>query len=165
MTNLETNPMHPMANAVTFLFAALAAAAIVPAPAAAAEPTYCPSPAHAGPGKVPAGLTPMVAMAFQIDAATVRDAAFVRCVGGKLMACYVGANLDCFKADTRRRLPGATAWCRENPGSAGIPAAATGHDTIYDWSCQGRRAVPGKVLMTVDPQGYIAENWKEIVTP
>jgi hypothetical protein len=40
--------------------------------------------------------------------------------------------------------------------------AATGHDTIYDWSCKGRRAVAGKAMLTVDPQGYISENWKEL---
>jgi hypothetical protein len=78
------------------------------------------------------------------------------------MGCYIGANLDCFKAETRRVLPGATAWCRQNPGSQIIPMSATGHDTIYEWSCHGRRAVVGKAMVTVDPQGYIAENWKEI---
>jgi hypothetical protein len=78
------------------------------------------------------------------------------------MACTVGANLDCDKADTRRALPGATAWCRDNPGATGIPMAATGRATIYEWSCKGRRAVAGKVAMPIDPQGYIADNWKEI---
>ena len=39
---------------------------------------------------------------------------------------------------------------------------ATGHATIYEWSCKRRRAVAGKVVVTVDPQGYIAENWKEV---
>ena len=37
-----------------------------------------------------------------------------------------------------------------------------GPDTIYEWSCHGRRAVAVKATMTVDPQGYIAENWKEM---
>jgi hypothetical protein len=40
--------------------------------------------------------------------------------------------------------------------------AATGHATIYEWSCKGARAVPGKALVTVDPQGYIADNWKDV---
>ncbi|MGB6535489.1 MAG: hypothetical protein WBF58_05950 [Xanthobacteraceae bacterium] len=40
--------------------------------------------------------------------------------------------------------------------------SATGHDTVYAWSCKGRRAVAGKAAVRVDPQGYIAENWKEI---
>ena len=144
------------------LLACLITAAVMPVQRAAASDSYCPNPAHASPGKVPAGLSAAVAKTFQIDEAAVRDAAYVRCVGPTLMGCYVGANLDCDKADTRRTLPGATAWCRENPGSSNIPMSATGHDTIYEWSCKGRRAVAGKAAMTVDPQGYIAENWKEI---
>jgi hypothetical protein len=40
--------------------------------------------------------------------------------------------------------------------------AATGHGTIYQWSCQGRRAVASKAAVHVDPQGYIAENWKAV---
>jgi hypothetical protein len=103
-----------------------------------------------------------VSKAFQIDNTSVRDAAFVRCAGRNLMGCYVGANLDCDNANTHRALAGAAAWCRENPESTGIPMSATGHDTIYEWSCKGRRAVAGKAVMTVDPQGYIADNWKEI---
>jgi hypothetical protein len=58
------------------------------------------------------------------------------------MGCMVGANLVCDKAD-QRRAAGAT-WCRENPGATVIPMAATGHATIYEWSCNGRNAVPGK---------------------
>jgi hypothetical protein len=156
--------MRHMATGAALLFGALIAAAGTPVQSAAAAP-YCPSPAHGVPGKVPADLVRAVAMAFQIDEASVRTAAFVRCVGEKVSGCWVGANLDCFKADKRRALPGATAWCRENPGSTGIPMAATGHDTIYEWSCSGRHAVAGKAVMTVDPRGYIAENWKEIVSP
>ena len=38
----------------------------------------------------------------------------------------------------------------------------TGHDTIYDWRCVNGEAVAGKALVTVDPQGFVAENWKEI---
>lgn len=157
--------MRVLATAAALLFATLIALATPPAqPAAAAEP-YCPNLAHASPAKVPTDLVPAVAATFQLDAATVRDAAFVRCVGGKLMGCYVGANLNCFKADRRQALPGATAWCRENPGSKGIPMSATGHNTIYAWSCKDRRAVAGAAVMTVDPQGYIADNWKEIREP
>jgi hypothetical protein len=40
--------------------------------------------------------------------------------------------------------------------------SATGHGTIYQWSCQGRRAVAGNATMHVDPQGYIADNWKDV---
>jgi hypothetical protein len=129
---------------------------------ASGEGHFCPNPAHASPQKVPPDLMPAVAKAFQIDDAVAREAAFVRCAGRRLMGCYTGANLNCFKADKRRLLPGATAWCQDNPGSKNIPMAATGHDTIYEWSCDERRAVAGKAMLTVDPQGYIAENWKDI---
>lgn len=129
---------------------------------AAAAASYCPNPAHAVPAKISADLLPAVAKAFQVDPGVVRDGAFVRCVGTKLMACIVGANLNCGKADRRRALPGATAWCRDNSGAANIPMAATGHATIYQWSCKGRRAVAGKALVAVDRHGYIAANWKAV---
>jgi hypothetical protein len=122
---------------VTLLVGALSAQ-----PAAAAS--YCPNPAHAKPAKVPPDLVAPVAKAFALE------------------HCMVGANLVCDKADQRRALPGATAWCRENPGANVIPMAATGHATIYEWSCNGRNAVPGKALVSVDPQGYIANNWKDV---
>lgn len=132
-------------------------------PAVAAGDSYC----AGGVGrrsarKVPAELMPAVAKAFEVSVDMVHDddAFFVRCVGPKLLACWVGANLNCGKADTRRRLPGATAYCHDNPGSKNVPMAATGHDTIYDWRCVGRRAVAGKIVMPVDARGFIADNWK-----
>lgn len=130
-------------------------------PATAAEP-YCSSSAHASAAKVPADLVSRVGKTFQIGDSAVNEAAVVRCVGRKLAACYVGANLVCGKADVRRSLPGATAWCRANPGSQFIPMSATGHGTIYQWSCRGQHAVPGSATAHVDPQGYIAENWKDV---
>ena len=145
---------------VAFLAATLMAAPVTSAQAAPAEQDFCPNPAYVSPTKTPANLVAAVARIFQISDASVRDGTFVRCSGQKLLACYVGANLNCFKADTRRMLPGATAWCSDNPDSASIPMSATGHDTVYEWSCKGNRAVAGRIVMTVDAQGYIAENWK-----
>jgi hypothetical protein len=140
---------------------ACALAAIAAFGGASAEP-YCPNPAHGVSAKVPPDLVATVARTFAIESAIVAKGAFVRCVGGKLMACAVGANLVCDKADQRRELPGASEWCRDNPRSDSIPMFVTGHATIYEWSCKRRRAVAGKVVVTVDPQGYIAENWKEV---
>ncbi len=138
-----------------------AATTLAMRPALAAD-AYCPDPAHATPAEVPADLADAVSKALEVPAADLHGAAYVRCVGPVLMGCYVGANLVCDKADTSRSLPGATAWCHDNPGSKFIPMAATGHATIYNWSCRGHRAVPGKAVVTVDPQGYIADNWKKI---
>jgi hypothetical protein len=153
--------MRLIASGAVVLFAALIAP-IAPVQPAVAAQSFCPNPAHARPQKVPPDLVAAVAAAFQIDNAAAADAAVVRCAGAKLMGCSIGANLNCEKADTRRSLPGATAWCRQNPGSAGIPMAATGHATIYDWSCKGRRAVAGRAVTTLDSQGYVADNWKEL---
>jgi hypothetical protein len=133
-----------------------------PLDSAIAAAPYCPNPAHAVPEKAPPDLIGAVAKAFALDEATAGEGAFVRCVGPNLMGCVVGANLICDKADRRRALAGATAWCRDNPDSPGVPMAATGHGTIYEWSCKGRRAVAGRTVLTVDSDGYIAQNWREI---
>lgn len=122
---------------------------------------YCPSLAHARPEKVPADLVPALAAAFGVSQDAARDGT-VRCVGRKPMGCIVGANLNCGKADLRRTSFGAAAWCRSHPGAADIPMVATGHDTIYTWSCKGPHAVPGKAIVKVDRQGYVADNWKEL---
>ena len=152
-------PLHgikPIALAALLMFAGVA---LVPAHAAN---SYCPNPAHQRPAKVPGHLRAAVARAFHVDAAAVRQGAFVRCAGKTAVACLVGANLVCGKADKRRSLPGATAWCRQNPNAKFIPMAATGHATIYNWSCEDGRAVAGKAIATVDRQGYIAQNWKAV---
>jgi len=111
---------------------------------------------------VPSALEAEVARAFGVSVDAVGHGGFVRCAGNKLVACLVGANLNCGKANVRSRLAGASAYCRANPGSDMIPMAATGHDTIYAWRCAGKRAVAGKALVAVDPGGYDAANWKEL---
>jgi hypothetical protein len=152
-----------VSGAAALLFCALLVwgSAVTARPAYAA-PAYCPNPGHARAAKVPPGLVAAVAAAFNIDKSAVPNTAFVRCVGVTLMGCYVGANLNCDKANTRRVLPGSTAWCRSNPDATNIPMVATGHDTVYEWSCKGKRAVAGKQVMQIDPRGYIADNWKVI---
>lgn len=119
--------------------------------------------ASAGRGEAistPPQLAARVAATFGISVEMARDATMVRCLGTKLLTCWVGANLNCGKADKRRSLPGARAYCRQNPGSDSIPMAATGHDTIYEWRCAGRRAVAGKAVTAVDAQGFVAGNWR-----
>jgi hypothetical protein len=148
--------------------------AIVAALAFCALQLPCPAPAASGaaicasgagpraPAPVPKALEADVARTFDVPVEMIRDGAFVRCAGTRLLACAVGANLNCGKANTRRSLPGASEFCRANPDADNIPMAATGHDTIYAWRCVGRRAVPGKAVVAVDPDGYDAGNWREI---
>jgi hypothetical protein len=114
------------------------------------------------PVPVPKDLEAAVASTFGLPVDVVRGGAFVRCSGAKLLACAVGANLNCGKANTRRSQPGASEFCRANPDADNIPMAATGHDTIYAWRCVGRRAVAGNAVVVVDPDGYDAGNWKEV---
>jgi len=123
---------------------------------------YCPNAAHRAPAAPPAGIVPDVLKTLGLGPDASQEGLYVRCAGAKLLACSVGANLNCFKADVRRKSPGATAWCREHRGDASIPMAATGHDTIYSWSCKGSRAVAGASALHVDAQGYVVENWTEV---
>ena len=116
----------------------------------------------ARPAAVPEALEGKVARTFGVSVDIVRNGGFVRCANGKLLACLIGANLNCGKADTRRSLPGASEYCRANPGANDIPMFATGHDTIYAWRCAGKRAVAGKALVAVDAHGYDAGNWREV---
>jgi hypothetical protein len=150
--------MRPISCLVTdSILIAIASAACIGSALALDASTYCAASAgHRAAAPAPEDLLPAVAKAFHIGADVARQATTIRCAGSKLLACYVGANLNCGQADTRRSLPGATAFCRDNAGADSIPMVATGHDTIFDWRCVGRRAVAGKQNMAVDPQGYIA---------
>lgn len=130
---------------------------------AATGPAYCASRAGSRtPAPVPKALEAEVARTFGVPIDAVRRGGFVRCAKGKLLACLTGANLNCGKANTRRSLPGASAFCRENPDAEMIPMFATGHDTIYAWRCVGKRALAAKAVVAVDPDGYDAGNWKEV---
>jgi len=53
-------------------------------------------------------------------------------------------------------------YIQKSPGSDVVPMAATGHGTIYEWTCQGKTAVISKQVETVDPRGFITENWKQL---
>jgi len=130
---------------------------------AASRAAYCSS--HAAPRAavpVPPELEAKVAKAFNMPADLVRNEGFVRCAGRRLLACVIGANLNCGKANLSRSLPGASQFCRENPDAGNIPMAATGHDTIYAWRCVRGRAVATKAVVAVDAQGYDAGNWREL---
>jgi len=87
-----------------------------------------------------------------------------RCMNNNVWVCSFGANLPCDeKADTSSATTAAMDdFCKANPTADGIPAAVTGHDTIYEWVCKDGKAQLGKQLLTVDPQGYIAEFWYEL---
>jgi len=85
-----------------------------------------------------------------------------RCMSGRVWICTYGANLPCGKGNISRTSKGGDAFCAGNPNSDVIPAAATGHDTIYTWRCRGRDAVPDRHPFSIDLRGFVAEMWKPL---
>jgi hypothetical protein len=129
-------------------------------------------PAHAGaycqqrdtaPAPLPASLVPAVEKAFGLhnaDPAWVERSTVVRCMGGRLLACNMGANLPCGKANTALSLPAGDDWCRQNPNSDFVPAYISGHDSAEHWRCiNGVPAIAGPPD-PIDRQGYLTNYWK-----
>ncbi len=86
---------------------------------------------------------------------------FWRCLGGKVVACTVGANIPCEgKADlSRTPNSGMTDWCTSNPNTDFIPAAAAGRETVYEWRCTNGAPEIVKQALTPDARGFISEYW------
>lgn len=110
----------------------------------------------------PEALLPRVGKVFGVEPRILRGASFVRCAGGHLMACAVGANRDCGRADVSRHSVGGDAFCHDNPGAAVVPMAATGHDTIFAWHCSGAHAVAGGTVAKVGASGFMSGNWRRL---
>lgn len=88
--------------------------------------------------------------------------AVFRCMNGKILVCFRGANLPCAKINTSRDNPGANAYCRDNLNASFVPAVAVGHDTIYSYRCHdGRPEIAGKVWK-LDTRGYARKLWAEL---
>lgn len=87
-----------------------------------------------------------------------------RCMDKQVYACFVGANLPCASKANTSTEPTAEMldFCKSNPTSEFIPAAVTGHDTIYEWACKDGKAAVGKQVFQVDGQGYIQNIWYKI---
>lgn len=115
---------------------------------------------------LPGGLMTVARRMFELPAEmndqAVQATTSVRCMDGSVWLCSYGANLVCDKADVSRASPGAARFCRQNPGSTAVPMSATGHATIYDWTCVGREARVAGQNVKVDTRGFIAGNWKPL---
>ena len=83
-----------------------------------------------------------------------------RCVLGQVWGCFVGANLPCGQIDTRSEpTERMNDFCRESPNATFIPAAITGHSTLYAWVCHGELAVARREVVALDARGFGAEYW------
>ncbi len=88
-----------------------------------------------------------------------------RCMNNAVWVCHFGANLPCLeKADTSRvPTPAMEDFCKTNPSDESIPAAVTGRATVYEWRCKNGKPEVVKQLFTVDPRGYLADFWYELI--
>jgi hypothetical protein len=163
--------------------AAVATTAPAPAPAATTATggtfddafAYCaaigsidaPDQRYTGP-KVTEGIAKALkkAMAMADDAKIqdVVEGSVWRCMDKQVYGCFVGANIPCSeKADTNKTPTDAmNSYCKENPTSDSIPAAVTGHSTIYDWRCASGKPDIAKTLMQVDSRGYQTDFWYKL---
>jgi hypothetical protein len=89
-----------------------------------------------------------------------------RCMDSHVWVCHFGANIPCQeKADTSKTpTTEMENFCQANPDAIGIPAAVTGRATVYEWRCNSSTPEVGRQLTQVDPQGYLAVFWHELVS-
>lgn len=122
---------------------------------------------EAVPDAVVEGIRDATGASADAPAEFFRDGASWRCMGGEVYACVVGANLPCeAKADVSED-PSAemTRFCEANPDAEAIPAAVTGRETVFAWSCEGGEAVVERQVFQVDERGFIAEIWYRLESP
>ncbi|MDQ8729168.1 hypothetical protein [Bradyrhizobium sp. LHD-71] len=93
------------------------------------------------------------------DASDLQRQAHYRCMQGKVMVCFIGANLPCSKISTARENRGATAFCRDHPSQDSVPAFATGHDAAYSYRCRNGRAQVVNATWTLDKRGFAKQLW------
>lgn len=161
-------PATPLAASTSAPAAANAAALADPwGYCAAAQTIDAPDARYTGPAMpetLAAGLQFAITGKAEAPAPSILGNSFWRCMGGKVYACTVGANLPCrSKANTGTTPTDAmNGFCKEQPNADFIPMYVTGHDTIYEWACKDGAAQAGKQIAEVDAQGFIAGIWHEI---
>ena len=112
--------------------------------------------------ELPPEMANAVSALFELaDPKEAAGAVVYRCAGGNALVCYVGANLPCAKIETQRKNEAVSRYCRENPDDT-VPAAVSGHETLFEWRCVGKNAQTGKPLWRLDSRGFTAELWKPL---
>jgi hypothetical protein len=119
-----------------------------------------------GSSPVPMALKPFLSRALGLPAGRdLRPESYYwRCMNGMVFVCAIGANIPCgAKADLAKRNLGADKYCQDNPEAAFVPAYATGHETLFAWSCSLGHAVPGKRIAKLDARGYRIDIWHKVL--
>jgi len=99
---------------------------------------------------------------YDISAAQTQKMTVMRCMGGKPFVCFAGANLPCGKANIVATLPAAKEWCGKTPNADFIPTYISGHDSAYNWRCQGGKAVIVPPSAALDARGFFSRYWKPV---
>ena len=110
----------------------------------------------------PPSLAPAIRRLFNIRGHYAASAAYYRCADGAVKVCFVGANLPCGRANTRKSLPAVARWCETHPDTESIPLYVTGHNSFYSWHCIGSKAATGASHGTLDARGFFEEYWKTV---
>jgi len=104
------------------------------------------------------------AIGLSADAPLTPHSYYWRCMDRAVFICAIGANIPCnTKADRAERNAGADNYCHENQNAESVPAYATGHNGIYEWSCRGGKPVRWKLFAKLDRRGYRAEFWHRVM--
>ncbi|TGW01072.1 hypothetical protein EN797_011805 [Mesorhizobium sp. M2E.F.Ca.ET.154.01.1.1] len=155
-------------------FVAVAAASAAPAPAAAAQDLYgfCRQvknddtirpyshELYGGTVKAFKKLFPDAKNAPQEQ--ELQTQANYRCMNGKVLACFVGANLPCARMNAARDNPGADEFCKTIANADVVPAFATGHDAVYSYKCASGKAVVNGSAWALDKRGFAKKLWAEV---
>lgn len=119
-----------------------------------------------GSSPVPTALKPFLSRALGLSAGRgfSPESYYWRCMNGMVFVCAIGANIPCgAKADLAKHNLGADKYCQDNPESTFVPAYATGHETLFAWSCSLGHAVPGKRIAKLDARGYRIDIWHKVL--
>lgn len=114
---------------------------------------------------LPASLVPAAVKAFDLHDVTPQDVQHLtvaRCMGGQVYGCFVGANLPCEKADISTVQPAIAAWCKTNPNADFVPAAVSGHETIYEWQCKNAEETIIPPSAPLDARGFFKAYWQQL---
>ena len=87
-----------------------------------------------------------------------------RCMDGKVYGCFVGANIPCWSKANTDRTPTAEEieFCTAQPNAEFIPAAVTGHETVYEWRCNQNTPEIVRQVLQVDARGFVTDFWYEL---
>lgn len=87
-----------------------------------------------------------------------------RCMEGAVWVCHFGANIPCLDKANTDQTPTAemNKFCADDPAADNIPAAVTGHATVYAWKCSAGKPEIVRQVLNTDTQGYPVEFWYEL---